>query len=213
MFGLLRYSSLSLPDISLTAKNIYLRPPARQDADVWLALRAQNAQRLKKLEPRWPKDGLTRAFFKRRLARQIQDWNDDLGYPFLIFSKTDKKLLGGVNINHVCRGAAQYATLGYWLDKKAEGHGYMSRALHLIQNFSFGPLGLHRLNAAVLPGNTRSINLLKRAGFEEEGFAIQYIQIDGEWRDHILFGLPREKMEKKVELPEMTSTGQTKERF
>ena len=55
--------------------------------------------------------------------------------------------------------------------------------------FAFGPLGLHRLEAACLPTNDASGNLLLKAGFTEEGYAKAYLKINGEWRDHVLFGL------------------------
>ena len=50
-------------------------------------------------------------------------------------------------------------------------------------------LNLDRLNAATLEKNEKSIRLLKSKGFEEEGFARKYIEIEGRRQDHLLFGL------------------------
>ena len=53
----------------------------------------------------------------------------------------------------------------------------------------FDDLGLHRLEAACLPENEPSRTLLAQCGFTEEGYARQYLRINGAWRDHVLFAL------------------------
>ncbi len=167
------------------------RPPVLSDYRQWIAVRGANQAGLKPFEPSWPKDWADKAFFERRTQRQIQDWQTGRAYAFLIL-KPDQTLIGGVNINNVCRGAAQFASLGYWLDTAHQGQGYMHDALGLIAEFAFEDLGLHRLNASCIPRNTRSKNLLLRSGFQEEGFARKYLRINGVWEDHHLFGLPVE---------------------
>jgi ribosomal-protein-alanine N-acetyltransferase len=176
--------------VLLAEKRVYLRRPERRDAAAWLRVRRLNKDFLREYEPRWGEEAVTRNFFERKLQRQLRNWKEDTGYSFLVFKK-DNALIGGMNINHICRGAAQYASLGYWIDEAHEGKGYMGEALALTIQFCFDSLYLNRINAACLPGNTRSKNLLRRAGFEEEGFAKRYMQINGTWQDHVLFGLVR----------------------
>lgn len=176
----------------LQGRRICLRPPCRGDWPEWYRVRHANQDRLKPLEPRWSPQCLTRDFYERRLTRLARDWRDDKCYSFLMLETAGQRLIGGININHVCRGAARFASLGYWIDRGFEGRGYMSEGLQLIADFAFHTLDLHRLNAACLPHNTRSQALLRRNGFMEEGFARNYIQINGKWEDHVLFGLPRE---------------------
>jgi len=53
--------------------------------------------------------------------------------------------------------------------------------------FAFGSLRLHRLEAACIPSNAASIRLLENAGFSREGYARQYLCINGLWQDHLLF--------------------------
>ena len=65
----------------------------------------------------------------------------------------------------------------------------MFKALRATLPFAFGPLALHRLEAACIPENEASRNLLRKLAFREEGRALRYLQINGEWRDHVLFGL------------------------
>ena len=62
------------------------------------------------------------------------------------------------------------------------------QAKKALSDFAFRSLGLHRLEAACIPENAPSRRLLGRAGFDEEGFAKAYLKINGDWRDHLLFG-------------------------
>ena len=86
------------------------------------------------------------------------------------------------------RGVAQKATLGYWIGAPYAGRGYMTEATQLVCDFGFESLRLHRIEASCLPHNEPSKKLLQRLGFEEEGYAKAYLQIDGHWQDHVLWG-------------------------
>ena len=186
----------NLPDLqgiplSLNGFRVRLRPPVLSDYQDWTRVRAKNKAYLTPYEPLWHPQALSRDFFRRRVERQQKDWMQDRAYSFLIVNQKDGGLIGGVNINSVCRGAGQYGSLGYWIDEDLQGQGLMAESLRLIIDFSFDQIKLQRLNAACLPHNSRSINLLLKLGFSEEGFAEKYIQINGTREDHRLFGLNR----------------------
>lgn len=187
----------TLPDIRLIGTRITLRPPRRQDWHEWAMLRSRNAGFLKPWEPTWDEDSLTEEYYERRLRRQVREWKNDQTYPFLITLNEDDKIIGSFNLNNVARGAAQFASLGYWIDENSQRHGYMTEAGRLIIGHAFTALKLHRVQAGCLPENVRSRSLLTKLGFKEEGFAARYIQIDGLWRDHVLYGLPIEDWEKR----------------
>lgn len=177
-----------LPDIIIPEDHIYVRPANAEDYMEWAHLREKNMMRLKPFEPKWMKDALTPEFFERRLKRQAKDWQNDKAYCFLIFEKESNLMVGGVNLNNVIRGAAQNASLGYWIDEAHEGKGYMREAVRGVTEYAFDVLKLRRVNAACLPHNERSKNLLLSLEFDEEGYAKKYLQINGMWQDHILFG-------------------------
>jgi ribosomal-protein-alanine N-acetyltransferase len=65
----------------------------------------------------------------------------------------------------------------------------MTDAVRTLVRFSFNVLRLHRIEAATQPGNSPSIRVLQRTGFVQEGYARDYLRIDGVWRDHLLFGV------------------------
>ncbi|HEU0118363.1 MAG TPA: GNAT family protein [Alphaproteobacteria bacterium] len=97
-------------------------------------------------------------------------------------------MLGGIALNDVQRGIAQKGTLGYWIGAPYANQGFMTEATQLVLDFAFYTLRLHRVEASCLPRNEPSKALLKRLGFEEEGYAKAYLQINGLWEDHVLWG-------------------------
>ncbi len=173
----------------LETTRFLLRPAVTEDYAPWSEVRYRNYQYLKPFEPAWPERSLEKDFFQRRISRLQEDWLFDRAYAFLIFDIESQNLIGGININNVTRGAAQYAALGYWLSEEEQGRGAMTEAAHAVLTYAFKDLHLSRMNAATLEHNVKSRAMLKRLGFCEEGFAKKYIQIDGRRQDHVLYGL------------------------
>jgi ribosomal-protein-alanine N-acetyltransferase len=181
----------------LRSARIIMRLPLMQDYDQWYALRRQSREFLKPFEPRWTEADLARRVYSGRVRRSRLEASEGSDYSFFIFGQTDKgeQLLGGVTLSNVRRRAAQFVNLGYWMGEQFAGKGVMTEAVGLIVPFTFDVLDLHRIHAAFLPHNVASRRVLERNGFVEEGFAKHYLQIDGRWEDHVLFGLTRERYE------------------
>jgi len=173
----------------LRGDGLILRYPEMRDYRQWSRLREESRDFLTPWEPVWAVDELSRGAFRRRLRRYGREIRNDLAYPFLVLRSSDGALLGGCTLSNVRRGVTQSAAVGYWIGKPFARQGFMFLALRAILPFAFGPLGLHRVEAACVPENQASRNLLRKIGFREEGRALRYLQINGEWRDHLLFGL------------------------
>lgn len=173
----------------LSGERLVLSPPQWEDYEGWTTVRGLNRDYLQEYEPLWPNDALSKVFFKRRLERQENEMAAGRGCYFLIRKKDTGKIIGGINLNNIQYGVTMAASLGYWLDEKLQGQGYMSEAGQLVIRYVFENLKLHRINAACLPQNERSAKILLKWGFEEEGYAKKYLQINGQWQDHRLFGL------------------------
>ncbi len=159
-------------------------------------MRGESRAFLTPWEPAWPTDALSRASFRRRIARYAMDWRTDQGYSFFIFRQSDDALLGGIGLSNVRRGVAETGSLGYWIGECHARQGFMLEALRLSLDFSFQRLRLHRVEAACLPTNLPSRGLLAKAGFREEGYAQKYLCIDGIWQDHVLFAMLQEEWRK-----------------
>jgi [ribosomal protein S5]-alanine N-acetyltransferase len=109
---------------------------------------------------------------------------DDRKFGYLACRRDDDEIVGWLNVSEIVRGALQSAFLGYGGVAAHTGHGYMTEAVQLVVRDAFGPLGLHRLEANIQPGNLASIALARRCGFEKEGFSPRYLKVGGRWRDH-----------------------------
>lgn len=189
------------PAVRLDGPRCYIRPPTPQDWRPWAELRALSRDFLTPWEPTWPPDALSRASFARRLRRQAQEWRDDLSYSFLVFDRQTDAVVGGLGLTNVRRGVTQTGTLGYWAGKPYARQGYISAATRLMLDFAFTHIGLHRVEAACLPGNDASRTLLERVGFTHEGYARGYLRIDGVWRDHVLYAILSDEWQQRAVAP------------
>ena len=175
------------PPPSLRDGHALIRVPDMGDYEQWSALRAQSRDFLMPWEPIWPTNDLTRTAFRSRIRQYWRDIDEDVAYPYFIYTADGEQLVGALTLSNVRRGVAQTATLGYWIGEPHARKGYMTSAVQLICEFAFRHLGLHRVEAACLPHNTASIGLLHKCGFAHEGLARGYLKIAGGWRDHLLF--------------------------
>ncbi len=197
LLRLQRFFGTAPPPFRFVARRVMLRAPERQDWQQWAELRAASKTFLVPWEPSWSDDALSRAAFRRRLARYALEWHSDQGYTFLLFRAEEDILLGGISLTNVRRGVAETASIGYWIGEKFARQGYMTEGLGLALKFAFERLRLHRIEAACLPHNAASRGVLMKAGFREEGYAREYLCIDGKWQDHVLFGLLASEWRKK----------------
>ncbi len=186
-----RAVSFTEPALTVTGDKVTLRFPQTSDFEEWAALRATSRAFLVPWEPSWPADDLSRASFRRRLKRYAEDQRNDLAYPYFIFRSEDQKLVGGLTVTNIRRGVAQAGSLGYWMGAAYARQGYMTAAVRALVAFAFSTLKLHRVEAACIPENTASVRLLEKTGFVREGYAREYLCINGSWHDHLLYAQVR----------------------
>ncbi len=173
----------------MQGQEVYLRYPRIADYALWSELRGESREFLAKWEPVWAEDELTRSAFRRRIKRYQKETRLDSAYVFFVFRKSDDTLMGGCTLSNVRRGVTQCCALGYWIGARFARQGYMFDALRVLLPFVFSTLGMHRIEAACVPENHPSRNLLSKIGFREEGLARKYLLINGEWADHIQYAL------------------------
>ncbi|MCO6186822.1 GNAT family N-acetyltransferase [Rhizobium sp. L1K21] len=166
-----------------------LRLPQISDFPEWKAVREASYNHLQPWEPSWGPDDLTRQAFRLRIERNEHEYSNGSAIPLFIFSKQEGALLGGITIGQIRRGAAQCCMIGYWMGEQYAGQGHMRASLTLVIHHIFERLQLHRIEAACIPDNERSLALLEKAGFQREGALREYLKINGRWRDHVLLSL------------------------
>ncbi|MBV9555803.1 MAG: GNAT family N-acetyltransferase [Pseudolabrys sp.] len=187
-----RSVTLNEPTAAVVGDGVYLRAPHMNDYSEWTELREASRAFLTPWEPIWPTDDLSRGAFRRRLKRYAEDQRTDQAYAFLIFRSDDNALVGGLTLANMRRGVAQAGSVGYWIGQPFARNGYMTAAVRALIPFCFSTLRLHRLEAACIPDNAASIALLEKTGFRREGYAREYLCINGTWADHLLYARLRD---------------------
>ncbi len=130
------------------------------------------------------------------LHLQSKDFKQGKGFRFHLFKKSNpEKIIGNIGISNIVRGAFWSCHLGYQIDEKEQGQGLMTEALKEVIRYTFEELRLHRIEANIIPRNAASIRVIKKIGFEKEGFAKKYLKINGVWEDHYNFTLLNEAVE------------------
>lgn len=112
--------------------------------------------------------------------------------PLGVFSREDGGLVGAFNFSQIFLGFFCSAYLGYFVFEPYAGRGLMCEGLELTLHMGFEHLALHRIEANIQPTNAQSIALVRRCGFEQEGFSRGYLFIAGAWRDHERWAIRRE---------------------
>jgi ribosomal-protein-alanine N-acetyltransferase len=191
---------------TLSAGPVLLRPPRLRDARTWSEIRLRNEAWLEQWEPTspmtwaerngvgaWP--GLHAAL--RSSARK------GTMLPFMI--TYGDRLVGQLNISNVVHGALRSCTVGYWVDGALAGRGITPTALALAIDHCFGAVGLHRVEVDIRPENAASLRVVAKLGLRREGFYQRFLDIDGDWRDHVAFAVTVEELDGHSMLSRLTA--------
>lgn len=143
------------------AQGIYLSLLELTDAEELLCLRLRNRIAHQQFEPLRSEDYFTLESQRQLINQRILDAQQDSAYMFGIYLLSGE-LIGQITISNVVRGVGQFCDIGYMIDHEQQGQGYTSAAVHLILGYAFRSLGLHRVQAAILPHNTGSRRVLER---------------------------------------------------
>ncbi|MCP3972116.1 MAG: GNAT family N-acetyltransferase [Rhodobacteraceae bacterium] len=173
--------------VRIETDRMSLRPPQHSDFRTWTALRVASREFLSPWEPTWAQDHLTRKAFTNRVYWAARSVGGGTAVPLFLFLREGNVLLGAITLDNIRRGPAQAGTLGYWIGEAHARQGYMREAIEAVVHHGFSVLDLSRIEAACLPENKASRGVLERSGFKYEGVAQSYLQINGRWRNHVLY--------------------------
>lgn len=172
--------------LRLETERMVLRLPIHTDFQPWVDLRVESRSFLSPWEPVWATDHLSRKSFTNRVYWAQRASRNGTGLPLFLIRR-DGELLGAITLDNIRRGPAQSATIGYWIGQRFARQGYMREAIGALVHHTFTQLDLSRIEAACLPENAASRGVLERSGFKYEGVAQSYLQINGRWRNHVLY--------------------------
>ena len=184
------------PELELAGARIVLRPLRADDWDDWRDVRIRSRAWLEAWEPR-PEPGaadpvLDREAFRARCGAWDRQRHFDAAYGFGLFL-LDGRFAGEVSLGSVQRGPFQSAYIGYWIDENVAGRGYVPEGVVVLLRYAFEILNLHRLEAAIVPRNAASRRVVEKLGLRDEGTAVRFLQIQGNYEDHIRYAITAEE--------------------
>lgn len=174
-----------------TDRTVLLIPPPSAAPRV-LEYFTRNRDRFGPVSPPYARDFFTLGFFERSIAAAHEELRDDKSLRLYVFRRGEEAgpVIGIANFSQFFRLALQRCFLGYSVDGEHEGQGLLREALEGAVQYVFEELRFHRIEANYMPTNERSGKLLRRLGFEVQGYARDYLFIgqgaEASWRDHVL---------------------------
>ena len=176
----------------LSSGEVRLRPLTLKDRRAWRGARMRNANWLRPWDATVPPGSGGRPASYRSLVRRLnRQAREGTTMPFAI--EVDGHFAGQVTVNNIVRGSAQFASVGYWIDRDFAGRGVVPRAVALVIDHCFFTAGLHRIEIAIRPENSNSLRVVEKLGLGEVGYAPRFLHIDGAWRDHRIFAVTVEE--------------------
>lgn len=179
----------------LAGRRVRLRPLVTSDFAQWREVRGHNGAWLTAWEPAKPASqpdpDTSRAAFAARCGARDRERQLDTGYGFGVF--VDAALVGEMNIAGVIRGPFQSCSIGYWIDQRHAGNGYIPEAVVAGLQFAFEDLSMHRVEIAIVPRNLRSRRVVEKLALRSEGVALRFLEINGCWEDHERFAITAEE--------------------
>ena len=181
----------------LHGARLELRPLKASDWEAWRAVRVRSREWLEPWEPLGepgaPDPVNDAEAFKARCSAWERQRHFDAAYGFGIFLRSTGEFVGEVSLGSVQRGPIQSGNVGYWIDESHAGHGYMPEAVAIVLQYAFEQLGLHRVEAAIVPRNARSRRVAAKLGLRDEGTSERFLQIRGVWEDHVRYAITAEE--------------------
>lgn len=178
---------MTLPSIATARTRLTVLTPER--ADLMLDFYLRNRAHLQAWEPRRDESFYTLEHWHQRLRDGYSQFFDGSAVQLVALDPKGERVLATCNFTHILMGMFKACHLGYAIDREQEGQGLMQEVVAAGIEHLFREHGLHRIMASYMPANLRSGALLERLGFEREGYARDYLMINGRWEDHILTAL------------------------
>lgn len=155
----------------------------------------RNRDFLRDTEPKHDEEFFTRRYQKSLLQTDVDRFFDGTAARFWLSCRGEARVIGMISFSSIVMGAFRSCYVGYRLDKDEVNKGLMTEALFKGVEIAFFDIGLHRLEANIMPRNKPSLRVAEKAGFQKEGVSPKYLEINGAWEDHVHMVILNEEME------------------
>ncbi len=145
----------------------------------------RNREFLRATEPVRDETFFTKSCQRSFLQADVERLANGTAAKFWLSYIGESRIIGMLSLSTIVMGAFRSCFVGYRLDKDEINKGLMTEALIKLTDIAFRDIGLHRLEANIMPKNKASLRAAEKAGFVNEGISRKYLQINGIWEDHV----------------------------
>jgi len=180
--------------LELPGWRIRLATLVESDYEAWLAVRTRCRSWLVPWEPRSkgaPLPPVDAVSFSARCGMRERERQLGSGFGFGIF--VEGRFGGEITLSSIQRGPFQNGSIGYWIDQDLAGSGFVPEAVVVVLQFAFETLRLHRIEVAIIPRNLASRRVVEKLNLRNEGVALGFLEINGEWEDHVRYAMTSEE--------------------
>lgn len=188
--------------VTLSYRDISLRPLRRRDQAEFTALRMANAHWTRIGDGTLPANTPLPEMNYWQLIRFFnREAKEGRLLPWII--QKNRAIVGQLTIYAISYGSTNWGTAGYWISEIYRNQGITSTALALAVDYCFGSRQLHRIELAIRPHNLASIRIAEKLGFRYQAFLERYMHVEGDWQDHLLYALHPEDLTKETVLAQL----------
>ena len=171
---------------SYETDRLYLKILKKSEKNKVLDYYCRNKCFLEEWDPHRPDGFYTKEYQEQVLEKEYRSYEEGNLLKLWIFPKGEpSKVIGFIVFNNIVRGSFWSCHLGYKLDEDYINKGFITEALRKGIDIIFNDYKLHRIEANIMPQNARSLRVVEKLGFYNEGLAYKYLKIHGKWEDHI----------------------------
>ena len=138
----------------------------------------------------WVDDLKSSEDFKRFITHSEEQNKNGSHYSCVIIE--NEQVIGRIGLYRIDQ-LNRIASIGYWVGELWEGKGIVSKACEAILQHGFETLQLNRIEIHCATGNSKSLSIPKRLGFQREGIMRQAELLNGQFVDHYCYSMLHEE--------------------
>lgn len=178
------------PSPTIQTPRLLLRALTLEDEPGFLEFFELSREHLQPFSPLIPCDVELPRFFRTSLERSHQGFADGSACRLIAIKRDTHTIAGMFSLNNIVRGVFENADAGWQVGARHIGRGFATEGVFALLTLAFSPrphgLGLHRVQANVIPSNLASLRVCAKCGFRVEGMARRMLRINGAWQDHVV---------------------------
>ncbi|HLY77009.1 MAG TPA: GNAT family protein, partial [Thermoplasmata archaeon] len=128
----------------------------------------------------------------RKMVRRTQrEFRKATDLSLSVIERAGGRCVGRIGLRGLDWHWRTVESLSYWIDPLFWDRGFATEASWFLCHAAFSQLGMRRISSCALEPNTRSLRVLRKLGFVDEGRQREAVRLRGRSMDMRMYGLLR----------------------